>query len=111
MKNIKPIEEMICVSTSLLNFSTVFFNILNDASFLTSRFLFSLLWPSDLTVDDLIKIDASTSDQPCTSFGVNKNIGQGFVDMYNEGEVIFVASELCSLMCRKCLQLYHMSDV
>ena len=51
-------------------------------------------------MDDLIKIDASSSDQPCTSFGVNKNIGQGFVDMYNEDEVIFVASELFSLICR-----------
>ena len=52
-------------------------------------------------MDDLIKIDASSSDQPCTSFGVNKNIGQGFVDMYNEDEVIFVASELFSLICRR----------
>lgn len=42
---------------------------------------------------EMIKIDASTSNQPCTSFGVNKHLGQGFADLYNEGELIFVASE------------------
>ena len=47
----------------------------------------------DLAEDDLIKIDASNSSQPCASFGVNKMIGQDFVDLYNAGEVIFVASK------------------
>ena len=47
----------------------------------------------DLAEGDLIKIDASNSNQPCASFGVNKMIGQDFVDLYNAGEVIFVASE------------------
>ena len=41
----------------------------------------------------MIKIDASTSDQPCASFGVNKHLGQDFVDLYNEGEMIFAASK------------------
>jgi hypothetical protein len=41
----------------------------------------------------MIKIDASTSDQPCASFGVNKHLGQGFVDLYTGGEVMFVASK------------------
>ncbi|KAL3805312.1 hypothetical protein HJC23_009019 [Cyclotella cryptica] len=45
-----------------------------------------------LTVDEIIKIDASTSDQPCTSFGINKNLGQGFVDLYNQREIIFFAN-------------------
>ena len=49
--------------------------------------------PSDLTYDELIKINASNSDQPCDSFGINKNLGQGFADLYNAGEVIFFASE------------------
>ncbi len=48
---------------------------------------------TDLTVDEMIKIDASTSDQPCTSFGINKQLGQGFVDLYNQREMIFFASE------------------
>lgn len=47
----------------------------------------------DLTVDEMIKIDASTSDQPCTSFGINKQLGQGFVDLYSQKEMIFFASE------------------
>lgn len=51
---------------------------------------------TDLRVDELIKIDASTSDQPCPSFGVNKHLGQGFVDLYNNGEAIFIASACCS---------------
>eukprot|EP00804_Cyclotella_cryptica_P019739 CCRYP_009662-RC/>CCRYP_009662-RC protein AED:0.09 eAED:0.09 QI:0/0.95/0.95/1/0.95/0.95/22/166/2740 len=45
-----------------------------------------------LTIDELIKIDASTSDQPCASFGINKNLGQGFADLYNAGEVVFFAN-------------------
>jgi uncharacterized protein (DUF1501 family) len=45
-----------------------------------------------LSVDEMIKIDASTSDQPCASFGVNKHLGQGFVDLYSGGEVMFVAN-------------------
>eukprot|EP00956_Cyclotella_meneghiniana_P035458 scaffold115176_cov24-Cyclotella_meneghiniana.AAC.2 len=45
-----------------------------------------------LAEGDLIKIDASNSNQPCASFGVNKMIGQDFVDLYNAGEVIFVAN-------------------
>lgn len=42
---------------------------------------------------DLIKIDASTSDQPCASFGINKRLGQALADMYGAGEVVFFASE------------------
>ena len=48
---------------------------------------------TDLTVDEMIRIDASTSNQPCTSFGINKQLGQGFVDLYNQREIIFFASE------------------
>ena len=47
----------------------------------------------DLKADELIKIDASASDQPCTSFGVNKNLGLNFVDLFNEKELISFASE------------------
>lgn len=55
-------------------------------------------YQTDLTVDELIKIDDSTSDQPCASFGINKNLGQGFADMYKAGEIIFFASE-CRIIC------------
>jgi hypothetical protein len=55
--------------------------------------LYVHLWISDLSVNEMIKIDASTSDQPCASFGVNKHLGQGFVDLYTGGEVMFVASK------------------
>lgn len=48
---------------------------------------------ADLTPDDLIKIDASNTDQPCSSFGINSHLGQDFADMYSEGEVLFFASE------------------
>jgi hypothetical protein len=46
----------------------------------------------DLPVEDLLKIDASSSNQPCTSFGVNKHLGQDFVDLYTAEEVLFIAS-------------------
>eukprot|EP00804_Cyclotella_cryptica_P004534 CCRYP_006892-RA/>CCRYP_006892-RA protein AED:0.17 eAED:0.17 QI:494/0.84/0.6/1/0.94/0.9/20/0/2106 len=45
-----------------------------------------------LKVDELIKVNASTSEQPCSSFGINKYLGQGFANLYNEGEVIFIAN-------------------
>jgi len=44
-----------------------------------------------LQTSELFKIDASTSEQPCTSFGVNK-ILPSFVDMYNRKEGIFFAN-------------------
>lgn len=42
---------------------------------------------------DLIKVNASNPDQPCNNFGINKYLGQNFVNLYNAGEVIFFASE------------------
>lgn len=59
-----------------------------------AQLMMHLLSPqTDLSVNEMIKIDASTSDQPCASFGVNKHLGQDFVDLYNEGEMIFAASK------------------
>jgi hypothetical protein len=52
---------------------------------------------TDLPAEDLLKIDASSSNQPCASFGVNKYIGQDFVDLYAAGEVVFLAST--SFLC------------
>ena len=44
-----------------------------------------------LQPSELFKIDASTSEQPCTSFGVN-SILPSFKDMYNRKEGIFFAN-------------------
>jgi hypothetical protein len=43
-----------------------------------------------LTPEEVIKIDASTSQQPCSSFGVNKHL-EKVADMYKEGEAAFIA--------------------
>ena len=43
-----------------------------------------------LMPEELIEIDASTSNQPCDSFGVNKNL-EKVASMYNYGELAFIA--------------------
>lgn len=48
---------------------------------------------ADLSIEELIKIDARTSEQPCDSFGVNAHLGQEFADLYEEGELIFFSSK------------------
>ena len=43
-----------------------------------------------LTPEEVIKIDASTSQQPCSSFGLNKHL-KNVADMYKEGEAAIIA--------------------
>ncbi len=42
-------------------------------------------------VTSMVKIDATTSDQPCTHFGVNSALNH-IATMYNEGDAIFFAN-------------------